>query len=138
MQKTLKIPQNFAMEKPGISSFIIMINLKEESHVDSMHFWYAMKMALYSLPLTNPQAQPNHKKKSYNFYLKNIMQSIITPVVRNPLANKVGARNEGLILGLERSPGVSNGNPLQYSRLESSMDERAWWATVHRVPKSQT
>ena len=25
---------------------------------------------------------------------------------------------------------------LQYSCLEDPMDRRAWWATVHRVPKS--
>ena len=29
-------------------------------------------------------------------------------------------------------------NPLQYSCLENSMDRGAWWATVHRVPRSQT
>ena len=30
-----------------------------------------------------------------------------------------------------RSPGVGNGNPLQYSCLKISMDRRAWWAIVH-------
>ena len=44
----------------------------------------------------------------------------------------------GLIPGLGRSPGEGNGNPLQYSCLENSMDGGAWWATVHRVAKSQT
>ena len=34
----------------------------------------------------------------------------------------------GLIPGLGRSPGVGNGNPLQYSCLENSMDREAWWA----------
>ena len=34
-----------------------------------------------------------------------------------------------------RSPGEGNGNPLQYSCLENSMDRGAWWATVHRVVK---
>ena len=29
-------------------------------------------------------------------------------------------------------------NPLQYSCLENLMDGGAWWATVHRVAKSQT
>ena len=32
----------------------------------------------------------------------------------------------GSILGLERSPGEGNGNPLQYSCLENPMDEGAW------------
>ena len=31
-----------------------------------------------------------------------------------------------------------NGTPLQYSRLENSMDGGAWWAVVHGVAKSQT
>ena len=42
-----------------------------------------------------------------------------------------------LILGLGRSPGEGNGNPLQYSCLENSMDRGAWWATGHRVAKNQ-
>ena len=44
----------------------------------------------------------------------------------------------GLILGLGRSPGEGNGNPLQYSCLENPMDGGAWWATVHGVTKSRT
>ena len=38
--------------------------------------------------------------------------------------------------GLVRSPGEGNGNPLQYSCLETPMDREAWWATVHWVTKS--
>ena len=34
--------------------------------------------------------------------------------------------------------GEGNGNPLQYSPLENSMDRGAWQATVHQVTKSQT
>ena len=41
-------------------------------------------------------------------------------------------------LGQEDSPGEGNGNPLQYSCLENSMDRGAWWATVHGVKKSRT
>ena len=58
-------------------------------------------------------------------------------VVKNPLANAVKARNSGLILGSGRSPGEGNGNPLQYSCLENSMDRAAWQATDHGVGKSQ-
>ena len=43
----------------------------------------------------------------------------------------------GLILGLGRSLGEGNGNPLQLSCLENPMDRGAWWATVHGVAKSQ-
>ena len=38
-------------------------------------------------------------------------------------------------LGQEDPPGEGNGNPLQYSCLENSMDRGAWWATVHWVAK---
>ena len=41
----------------------------------------------------------------------------------------------GSILGSGRSPGKGNGNPLQYSCLENSMDRRAWQATVHGVTR---
>ena len=37
------------------------------------------------------------------------------------------------ISGSGRSPGGGNGNPLQYSCLENSMDRGAWRATVHEV-----
>ena len=34
--------------------------------------------------------------------------------------------------------GEGNGNPLQYSCLENSMDGGAWWAAVHGIARSQT
>ena len=34
--------------------------------------------------------------------------------------------------------GRENGNPFQDSCWENSMDRGAWWATVHRVTKSDT
>ena len=37
----------------------------------------------------------------------------------------------GLMPGLGRSSGEGNGNLLQYSCLENSMDRGAWQATVH-------
>ena len=48
------------------------------------------------------------------------------------------AADLGSIPGLGRSPEEGNGNPLQYSCLENSMDGGAWWATVHGVIKSWT
>ena len=44
----------------------------------------------------------------------------------------------GSISGSGSSPGEGNGNPLQYSCLENSMDRGAWQDTVHGVAKSQT
>ena len=54
---------------------------------------------------------------------------------------EVSACNEGdlgSIPWLGRSPGEGNGNPLQDSCLENSMDQGAWQATVHGVAKSWT
>ena len=39
----------------------------------------------------------------------------------------------GSIPGLGRSPEEGNGNPLQYSCLENSMESETWQATIHRV-----
>ena len=53
---------------------------------------------------------------------------------------KASARNAGdpgLIPDSLRSPGEGNGNPLQYSCLENSMDGGLWWAIVYGVAKSQ-
>ena len=47
-----------------------------------------------------------------------------------------GTGEPGSIPGLRRSPEEGNGNPLQYSCLENTMDRGAWQATVHRVTKS--
>ena len=44
----------------------------------------------------------------------------------------------GLIPVSGRSLGEGNGNPLQYSCPEKSMDKGAWEATVHGVAKNQT
>ena len=56
-------------------------------------------------------------------------------VVKNLPANAGDINNMGSIPGLGRSPGEGNGNPLQYSCLENSMDRGTWRATVHGVEK---
>ena len=42
------------------------------------------------------------------------------------------------ITGSGRSPGIGNGNFLQYHCWENPMDRGAWQAIVHRVAKSDT
>ena len=59
-------------------------------------------------------------------------------VVKILPANAGNARDTGLIPGSGRFPGEGNGNPLQYSCLENSMERRAWLSTVHEVTESYT
>ena len=59
-------------------------------------------------------------------------------MVKNLSASAGNVRDSGLMTGSGRSPGGVHGNPLHYSCLENPMDRAAWWATVHRVTKSQT
>ena len=70
-------------------------------------------------------------KLSFNKVGKGTSQEAL--VAKNPPAS---ARDVGLICRSERSPGIGNGNLLQYSCLKSSMDRGTWWATVHGVTKS--
>ena len=56
--------------------------------------------------------------------------SHVVLVVKNQLANAGGVRNAGSIPGSGGSPGKGNGYPLQYSRLENSMDRGAWQAVT--------
>jgi len=56
-------------------------------------------------------------------------------VVKNSPAN---AGHAGSIPGSGRSPGVGNGNPLQYSCLGNPMDREVWQATAHVIAKNQT
>ena len=59
-------------------------------------------------------------------------------MVENLPANAGDPGDEGLIPGSGKSPGGRNGNLLQYSCLENSMDRGPWWATTQGVAKSQT
>ena len=47
-------------------------------------------------------------------------------MAKNPPSNSRDVRDTGSIPGLGRSPGEGNGNLLQYSCLENSMDRGAW------------
>ena len=59
-------------------------------------------------------------------------------MIKNLPANAGVAGDVGSIPGSGSSPGRGNGNPLQYSCLENSMDGAAWQVTVYRVAKRQT
>ena len=83
----------------------------------------------------------------YILKLKNIfsgLSSLLNQRVGSPngsagkesTCNAEDTGDSGSVPGSGRSPGEENGNPLQYSCLENSMDRGAWWATVHGVAKS--
>ena len=64
-----------------------------------------------------------------------VVASLVAQTIKESACN-VG--DPGSIPGSGRFPGEGNGNPLQYSCLENTMDRGAWWATVHGVTKSWT
>ena len=64
--------------------------------------------------------------------------SQISLQIKNLPMDAGDSRDEGLIPGSRRSPGEGNGNLLQYSWLQNSMDRGAWQAIVHRLAKSRT
>ena len=72
--------------------------------------------------------------KHYKIY----RASEVALVVKNMPANAGDIRDASSVPGLERSSGGGHENPLQYSCLENHMDRGVWWATVHRITKSQT
>ena len=51
-------------------------------------------------------------------------------VIKNPPGNAGDTKYMGLVPGLGRSPREGNGNPLQYSHLENSMDRGAWQGSM--------
>ena len=78
---------------------------------------------------------------------RNSLLSLLTPslclqgvslVAHTGKGSACSAGDRGWIPELERSPDEENGNPLQNSCLENSMDRGAWWAAVHGATKSRT
>ena len=59
-------------------------------------------------------------------------------MVKDLPVNAGDAGGVGLISGSGRSTGIENGNPLQYSCLENSIDRGDWQPIVHVITKSQT
>ena len=74
------------------------------------------------------------KKSSFVSLLFPLRASLVAQMVKNP-----PAMPETMVrsLGGEEPLEEGNGNPLQCSGLENSMDRGTWWATVHRVMKNQ-
>ena len=71
---------------------------------------------------------------------KDPAQVCITRTPGTSLLKNLPAMQEPLVQSLSRdeAPEKRNGDPLQYSCLENSMDKGTWHTTVYGVAKSQT
>ena len=78
------------------------------------------------------------KWRKQHWHIYTVMGFLDGSVVNNLSSNVGDSGSPDSILGLGRSPGEGNGNPLQYSCLENSMDRTGWQATVHGIAKSWT
>ena len=67
------------------------------------------------------------KREKQNRKSKYEVASLLVLVVKKPPAN---AGDMHSVPGSGRSPGEGNGNPLQYSSLENSMDRRVWLQSI--------
>ena len=103
-------------------------------------------ICLSTKPITpsGPRSRPGTGLPSVCLWLKELFLGMYFNIVYcfpGGSDSKESACNEGdpgLITGLGISLGEGKGNPLQYSRLENSMDRGTWQATVHGVTKSRT
>ena len=100
-----------AESEEGLKS--LLMRVKEESEKVGLKLNIQKTKIMASGPFTSWQIGSDGKASAYNM------------------------GHLGSIPGSGRSPGEGNGNPLQYSCLENSMDGGAWWATVHGVAKSR-
>ena len=69
---------------------------------------------------------------------KSVFVLVVFPGDSDSKESAFNEADSGSILGLGRTPGEGNGNLLQHSSLENSVDRGASQATVHRVAKGWT
>ena len=98
-------------------------------------------MTIYSLDVLLSRfgtSERDSGKGKQEFRIGGIATKRGLPYSWNGKESSCDAGDQDSIPGLGRSSGEENGNPLQYSCLENSLDREAWQATVHGVTKSQT
>ena len=90
-------------------------------------------------------SMPKMSEMTWSFYFIiyafffNSVESQVSPGVGKEFACDVGDEGgRGSVPGSGKSPAGGNGNPLQHSCLENSMDRGAWRVIVHGVAKSRT
>ena len=105
------------------------------------HLWEMCKGFLYRKGNWTGRSESNlYKKVKWFLQLKMLITQLPRgfPGGSDGKESACNAGDLGLIPGWGRSPGEGNGNPLQYSCLENSVDRGVWQATVHGVVQSQT
>ena len=119
--------------KPGVLQSMESQGVRQDWTTEVNWFF---RMLHLSIKFYYSRGECSHAEWSSEFFKSLVYLPwglVGSSVVKNVPAN---AGDAGSVPGLERSPGVGNGNPLQYLCLESPMDIEAWWPTVHRVKKS--
>ena len=100
---------------------------------------WLVALPLWSLPLSlqGPLLSVSDHLLSFCFIRRLVIGFMSHPddPSGHPSARAGDTRDMDLIPDREDSPGVGNGNPLQYSCLENPMDRGALQATVHGITK---
>ena len=118
----------FPVVKYGCESWTV--KKAERRRIDAFELWCWRR--LLRVPWTARRSNQNipYWNRVYSRY---IYEWVYTPQKFDGFYSLVHS-----ITGSGRSPGEGNGNPLQYSCRENSINRGAWWATVHGVAKSRT
>ena len=139
----------FPAKNTGVGChFLLQVNVPIQGSDPRFPHWQADSLSLSSQG--NPSPGDMAVKKQTNNGISFCRQTVHVIISKlscqcdcpssasaKDLPAKQKTRDMGLIPGLGRTPGEGNGNPLQYSCLETSMDRGAWRATVHGVTKSR-
>ena len=102
--------------------------------LDYKHFHFHF----HSLTERGWRGQKKKKIQSANVHPAFLRSLLNGSVGKESTCNAGAVGDVGSIPGSERSPEGGNGNQLQYSCLENSMDGGAFQVTVHRVTKTRT
>ena len=99
------------------------------------NFFFFLKKNELNLELLSTHIE--YQQICFLIFYACLRASQLALVVKNPPASDRDVKDIGSIPGSGRFSGGGHGNPLQCSFMENPTDRGAWWATVHRVAKSQ-